>query len=148
VASDFYTTVAQILPLLMLALIWNSSLLTRLPGQRRLLRRQDPSGVLFWTKPRVRAYTLFVAALVLVLTGVCVLELAGFVPDSLTLRVVMTCGLALVLGTLLTRIWYDVLAATSTVREYPPAGGDEPVVGARDPGAAVAEVADSSGEKP
>jgi hypothetical protein len=127
VASDFYTTMAQVLPLLLLALIWDSSFLDRLRGQRRPLRRVDPSGVLFWTKPRVRAYTLSVATVVIVLTGVCVLELAGFIPNSFALRVVMSCGLALVLGTLLTRVWYDVLAATSTPpgeRVGPLANGD------------------------
>jgi hypothetical protein len=117
VASDFYTTMAQVLPLLLLALIWDSSFLDRLRGQRRPLRRVDPSGVLFWTKPRVRAYTLSVATVVIVLTGVCVLELAGFIPNSFALRVVMSCGLALVLGTLLTRVWYDVLGATSAPSE-------------------------------
>jgi hypothetical protein len=117
VASDFYTTMAQVLPLLLLALIWDSSFLDRLHGQRRPSRRVDPCGVLFWTKPRVRVYTLFVAVVVLGSMAVAVCEIAGFIPDSFTLRVVLSCGLALVLGTLLTRIWYDVIAATVTSGE-------------------------------
>lgn len=110
--SDYYTTMAQALPLLLLALIWDSSFLDRLRGQRRPLRRTDPSGVLFWTKPRVRAYTLFVAIVVLASTGVAIFELAGFIPDTFALRLVLACLFGLVLATLMTRIWYDVLAAT------------------------------------
>jgi hypothetical protein len=111
--TDFYTTMAQVLPLLLLALLWDSSFLARLRGQRRLSRRVDPAGVLFWTKPRVRAYTLTIAAIVIGLTGISILVLANFIPDSFTLRVIMSCGLVLVLGTLLTRVYYDVIVATS-----------------------------------
>ena len=124
-ASDFYTTMAQVFPILLLALIWDSSFLDRLRGQRRRLRRVDPSGVLFWTKPRVRVYTLFVGTVVIAFTGVCVLELAGFIPNSFALRVVMCCGLALVLGTVLTRIWFDVIAATSTAAEQQASHNDQ-----------------------
>lgn len=113
-ASDYYTTMAQVLPLLLLALIWDSSFLDRLRGQKRPSRRVDPSGVLFWTKPRVRAYTLFIAVVVLFSTAISIFELADFIPDSFTLRVVLACLLGLVVATLLTRIWYDVIAATTT----------------------------------
>ena len=115
-ASDYYTTMAQALPLLLLALIWDSSFLDRLRGQKRSLRRVDPSGVLFWTKPRVRVYTLFIATVVLASTAVALFELGGFIPDSFTLRVVLACLFGLVLCTLLTRVWYDVIAATASSR--------------------------------
>jgi hypothetical protein len=135
VHSDYYTTMAQALPLLLLALIWDSSFLDRLRGQRRPLRRADPSGVLFWTKPRVRAYTLFVAVVVLASTGVSIFELAGFIPDTFALRLVLACLLVLVLATLLTRIWYDVLAATSP---------DQPVAGTPADAAPAVDAADGS----
>lgn len=118
--TDFYTTMAQVLPLLLLALIWDSSFLDRLRGQRRLSHRVDPAGVWFWTKPRVRVYTLTIAAVVIVSTGISILVLAHFIPDSFTLRLVLSCAVVLVLGTLLTRIYYDVIVATSTVAEKPP----------------------------
>jgi hypothetical protein len=117
VASDYYTTTAQVMPLLLLALIWDSSFLDRLRGQKRTLRRVDPSGVLFWTKRRVRAYTLFIAVVVLASTAVALFELAGFIPDSFTLRTVLACLLGLVLCTVLTRIWYDVIAATGPAKD-------------------------------
>jgi hypothetical protein len=114
---DFYATMAQVLPLLLLALIWDSAFLDRLRQQRRLSRRVDPAGVWFWTKPRVRIYTLIIATVVIASTGTSILVLAQFIPDSIGLRIALSCGLALVLGTLLTRIYYDVIVATSTGAE-------------------------------
>jgi len=115
--GDFYTTMAEVLPLLLLALIWDSSYLDRLRGQRRLSRRVDPAGVRFWTKPRVRVYTLMIAGIVIVSTGISILVLGRFIPDSLALRVTLSCGLVVVLSTLLTRIYFDVIVATSTAAE-------------------------------
>lgn len=130
-ATDFYTTLAQVLPLLLLALIWDSSYLERLHGQQRLSRRTDPDGVRFWTKPRVRAYILVITGIAVASTGIAVLVLARLVPDSYALRVVLSCGLVIVLGTVLYRIYYDVLVATSTATERAAlpaaaADGDEP----------------------
>ena len=135
-ADDYYTTMAQVLPLLLLALIWDSSFLDRLRGQQRRLRQVDPSGVLFWTKPRIRAYILFVAFVVLASMAVSLCELAGFIPDSFTLRVALACLLGLVLATIMTRIWYDVIAATASAppAESAPAGGAA-AVGPAVPGA-------------
>jgi hypothetical protein len=117
VASDFYATLAQVLPLLLLAFIWDSGYLARLHRQRRLPRRVDPAGVWFWTKPRVRVYMLVVTGVVLASTAVTMLVLAGLIPDSHVLRIVLLGGLALVLATLLTRISVDVIGATAAVPE-------------------------------
>jgi hypothetical protein len=117
VSTDFYTTLAQVLPLLLLALIWDSAYLERLRGQQRRSRRIDPDGVRFWTKPRVRAYILMITGSAVASTAIAVLVLARLIPDSYTLRVVLSCGLVLVLGSVLYRIYYDVLAATSTSGE-------------------------------
>jgi hypothetical protein len=67
---DFYATIAQVLPVLLLALMWDSAYLLRLRRQHRPHRRTDPNGVWFWTKPRVRAYTLVVAAVVTSCTAI------------------------------------------------------------------------------
>ena len=104
---------AQVLPLLLLALIWDSAYLDRLRGQSRRKRSEDPAGVRFWTKPRVRAYTLFVAAVVVAGTAVTVFELGGMIPDSIGLRIALTFALVVVLGTLMARIYFDVMAATA-----------------------------------
>ncbi|GAA3798709.1 hypothetical protein GCM10022403_035700 [Streptomyces coacervatus] len=110
---DLYATVAQVLPVLLLALVFESRHLERLRSRPRRLRRDDPAnGVRFWTKGRVRVYLLSVAVVVLGDLGLCVLMLAGGVPDSLPLRVVAVAGVLLVLVTLLFRITVDVLDAT------------------------------------
>jgi hypothetical protein len=119
VYGDFYTTLAQVQPLLLLALIWDSSYLDRVRGQRRPKRSEDPSGVRFWTKPRVRVYILFVTSVVVVSTGITVLVLGGMIPDSLALRVILTCSLALPLAALLYRIWNDVIEATASQQDEP-----------------------------
>ena len=80
----------------------------------------------------MRVYTLFIGTVVIAFTGVCILELAAFIPNSFALRVVMCCGLALVLGTVLTRIWYDVIAATSTVAERETDRNDQGTANRRD----------------
>ena len=116
-SDNFYSTLAQVLPLLLLAFIWDSGFLARLRGQRRLPRRVHPEGVWFWTKPRVRVYTLVVTGVVIVSTAVTVLVLAGLIPDSHALRIALSAGLVLVLITLLTRITLDVLWATTIVPE-------------------------------
>jgi hypothetical protein len=127
VASNFYATMAQVLPLLLLALIWDSEYLTRLRQQGRPRRRDDPAGVRFWTKPRVRIYILTVTAVVICSTALTVLVLSGLIPDSRALRIILVTGLLLVLATLMTRIGIDVIQATaSTDRPITPAQEVEP----------------------
>lgn len=110
---DFYATLAQTLPVLLLALIWESRYLERLRGQTRPLRRDDPvNGVIFWTKPRVRIYAIFVGTMVLLDTGLCALVLGGAVRDSAWLRCVAGFGLGLALASLLFRTCVEIVKAT------------------------------------
>ncbi len=121
--ADFYVAVGTVLPLLLLALIWDSRALERLKTEERKLKK-DGGNVLFWVKPRVRRYMLFVATVIVAALGLCILELAGFVPNSLALRLILVLAVALTLGSLITRIWVDVIAATA--EQQPPAAGDTP----------------------
>jgi hypothetical protein len=109
---DFYTTMAQVLPVLLLALVWDSNYLMRLRAQPRRSRREDPGGVLFWTKPRVRVYSLFVTAVLVAGIALSLLVLSGAVPDTAWLRGVLMGGLLLALMTLYTRIGSDIVVAT------------------------------------
>lgn len=120
---DFYDTMAQVLPVLLLALIWDSAYLDRLRNQRRVLRRLDPNGVRFWTHSRVRVYILTLAVVVIVSIALTIMVLADLIPDSAALRIILCCGLFLVLATLLTRIYYDVIAATTITEK----GTEDPV---------------------
>jgi hypothetical protein len=128
--SNFYPTLAQVLPVLLLAFIWDSAYLERLRDQRRPLRRDDPSGVWFWTKPRVRVYTLMVTGQAIASIAITLLVLAGLIPDSLPLRIALSVGLILLLSTLTVRIAVDVIGATSvTPLSAEPSGGLDPIDG-------------------
>jgi len=109
---DFYATAAQVFPVLMLALIWESSFLDRLRKQQRAHRRDGPGGVWFWTKRRVRVWTIFIITVATLELALTLLILAGAFEDSITLRSVVIAGLALVLGSLLTRAVADTIDAT------------------------------------
>ena len=120
VDRDFYATMAQVLPVLLLALVWDSGYLQRLRQETRRLRRDDPvSGVRFWTKPRVRIYSIVLFGAITTATGASVLVLAGALPAGRATRGLLIATLLIGLATLLTRILVDVVAAT---REQPPAG--------------------------
>lgn len=111
---DFYATVAQVLPVLLLALVFDSGHLAGLKTEQRRLRRHDPeNGVRFWTKPRVRVYALFLSTVVLVDTGLCILALSGGIDDSAALRAIVDAGVVITLGSLLFRIGVHVVEATS-----------------------------------
>jgi len=103
---DFYTTLAQVLPVLLLALMFDSGYLERLRTEKR-------DDVLFWKKPRVRAYILFVVLLTVGSTALALFVLAGMLTDTLGLRIALVASAAIVLATLLTRVGIDVIKATS-----------------------------------
>lgn len=124
-ATEFYATLAHVLPILLLALMWDSEYLVRLRRQQRLPRRMDPTGVRFWTKPRVRIYALLVTGETVLSTAVAILVLARVIPDSRALRIALSVGLALLLITLLTRIASDVVGATAA-RPGPDASAHKP----------------------
>ncbi|GII90128.1 hypothetical protein [Sinosporangium siamense] len=119
-ARDFYATAAQVLPVFLLALVWDSGYLAGLRGQRRMLRRRTPTGnVRFWTKPRVRVYVLTVTTAIAVGLTLCMLVLAHAIPDGPALRIAVSAVLLLALFTLLTRIWIDILHATKSTPDPP-----------------------------
>jgi hypothetical protein len=138
VAGNFYATLAQVFPLLLLTLVWESGFLARLRGQRRLSKWANPAGdVWFWTKPNVRWYTLLVTGVAIAATGVTVFVLAGVIPDSYALRLGLSCSLVVVLFTLLTRIAIDVLWATKAVPETAVQQPGRPETGSADAAGAV-----------
>jgi hypothetical protein len=117
VHDDFYTTLSQVLGVLVLSLMWDSQYLQRLRGQ-------DRSRVLFWTKPRVRIYSLVVAVALIAGIGAAMSVLGGFLDDTTPLRVSLFGVLGLGLATLLTRLSADIITATRT--SPPPPGSPLP----------------------
>jgi hypothetical protein len=112
VLRDFYAIAAQVLPVVMLALVWESRFFDRLRSERRLSRRVDPTGVLFWTKPRVRLYSLFIVQSILAGISLAMLVLAGWLADTGPVRAIVTLSVLLALGTLGFRMTVDIVAAT------------------------------------
>src|SRR5215470_17334197 len=102
----------QVFPVLLLALVFDSGYLHRLRGQTRRPHGEDPGGVRFWSKRRVRVWTLIVTSVTVVEIGFVGLVLADAVADNVVTRALVLLGLGLILGTLLTRIWVDVIEAT------------------------------------
>lgn len=92
---DFYATLAQVLPMLLLALVWDSNYLQRLRNQ-----------------PRVRVYSLVVTGLLVAGIGVSLLVLADVLGDAAWLRLGLVGVLLLSLVRLFVRISADVVAAT------------------------------------
>ena len=121
--SELYTTVAQVLPVLLLALMWDSAYLARLREQRRPSRRRDPGGGFWWTKPRVRLHILSVASLIMGDILLVVLVLAGVVPDVPAVRACAVAGVVVALTSLMCRVWFDVVEATQA---DPPESDGEP----------------------
>lgn len=113
-AAEFYATDAQVMPVLLLALLWDSGFLRRVREQPRPSRRDSPDGVRFWTKPRVRVYSLFVASVIVVAIAVDFLVLGDLASDGAVVRWGEWLALALALGTLLFRLAVDILLATAT----------------------------------
>jgi len=105
---------AQVFPMLMLALVWESRFLQRLQSSPRRHRSIDPvSGVAFWTKPRVRVWTITVVGVCVAEIAMISLVLAGMLPDSGAMRGAVLAGLAVVLGTIITRAVVDIVDATA-----------------------------------
>ncbi|MFI0405733.1 hypothetical protein [Actinomadura sp. 3N508] len=111
--GEFYTTIAQVFPVLLLALLWDSRYLENLRVRPRPSRRDDPvNGVWFWTKGRVRVYVITVSVVIVTGLAAAVSALAGILPDSAILRILLVGALLLTLVTLVVRIWTEVTHAS------------------------------------
>ena len=106
---DFYATLAQVLPVLLLTIVWDRDWLAALSGRRR---GSGPDEVRFWTKPVVRWYTLLLNIVLLGAIGASVLVLAGSLDDTVWLRTLLVGAAAMSLATLLVRISAGVIKAT------------------------------------
>jgi hypothetical protein len=104
---------AQVYPVLLLALAFESGFIERLRLERRPRQRDDPiHGVRFWTKRRVRWFTLLVFNLLVFDTIADVLTLTHVLPYTPVTTPVLLAGVLLALLTLATRVSIDVLEAT------------------------------------
>jgi protein-S-isoprenylcysteine O-methyltransferase Ste14 len=104
--SDFYANTAQVLAIVLLALVWDSRYFDKLDQSRQNAR--------FW-KPRiVRIYSVPVAILVILALALCLAVLAGVFTNSTWTRVFVGVGLGFALGSLLFRIIVHILGKDTT----------------------------------
>jgi hypothetical protein len=104
---DFYATTAQVIPVLLLALVWESGYLER-------LKKEDRTNGYFWTKPRVRAWGLIMSGAALVGETAMLLVLADAVGDGILAKGLGLAGVAALLGSLGVRLIVDIVAGTSS----------------------------------
>ncbi len=108
---DFYATLAQVLPVLLLTIVWDRDWLADLPNRRH---GTGPDDVRLWTKPIVRWYTLMLTAVLLNAIGSSVLVLPGVLDDTAWLRSLLIAAAAMSLATLFVRIGAGVIKATDS----------------------------------
>lgn len=96
---DFYANAAQVLAIVILALVWDSGYFNRLRT-----RPFKKTGFWSWNRRKVRAYSVTVAAVVITDVALCLLVLGGLFTNSTALRVIVGAGVVLALATLLFRM--------------------------------------------
>jgi hypothetical protein len=102
---DFYGTTAQVIPVLLLALMWDSGYMER-------LARDERGTVRFWTKPKVRIWGLIMATTAMAGEAAVLLVLADIVPAGDIPKWVALVGLAALVGSMVVRLFADVIVAT------------------------------------
>jgi hypothetical protein len=102
---DFYTTAAQVFPVLFLAIAWDSQYFKR-------LRDRTDDDVKIWTLSRIRAFGLVLCSWNIASLCVALFVLAGLFDDAILLRLIVLVGLVVSAGTLLYRIYEDLREAT------------------------------------
>jgi hypothetical protein len=105
VPVDFYTTAAQVFPVLFLAIAWDSQYFKR-------LRDRTDDDVKIWTLSRIRAFGLVLCSWNIASLCVALFVLAGLFDDAILLRLIVLVGLVVSAGTLLYRIYEDLREAT------------------------------------
>ncbi|MGR7026208.1 hypothetical protein [Geodermatophilus sp. URMC 62] len=104
---DFYTTLAQVLPVLLLTIVWDRDYLDE-------PRTRNDADVVFWTRNIVRWYSVALSTILILGIAICLLVLARVLPDADWVRGGLTGVTALALLTLSVRIGARVVQATTT----------------------------------
>lgn len=104
-AIDFYSTTAQVIPVLLLALGWGSDFLRDLRGQTRC-------GYRIWKKPVIRAWGTSMALVSLAAEGAVILVLADLVGPGSVVKGLAITALAALSITVTWRMIVDIHAAT------------------------------------
>lgn len=111
--SSVYEVIPHIVPIMLLALVFDSHILER-------VKRRQPSDVRFWTKPRVRVLGMFVLVDSFVVEVVALLVLSSHaIRRTPTIDYLVLAGTLALFGVLLSRIYWDIMDATDTRHDLP-----------------------------
>jgi hypothetical protein len=114
---DFYNTSAQVIPVLVLALAWESNYPQQLANEDRT------TG--FWKMKRVAAWSYFCTAAAVFAEAMCLLVVASIVDPGVIPKIVAFAGLTALIGSLLTRVFADIRRVSNwprRSRRVPPPG--------------------------
>jgi hypothetical protein len=104
---DYYATSAQVFPVRLLAIAWESRYLEK-------LKTRNTDGQKIWKKPVIRVYGITLCCWNVISLALCVGVLAGWPHDAVWLRVIVMIGLVTSAATLLTRIGIEIWDATTS----------------------------------
>jgi hypothetical protein len=103
---DYYATTAQVIPVLLLALVWESGYLPRLKTENR-------ANAPVWTKRNVRLWGLFMSAAAVFGEIAMFAVLADIAHPADFWKGAGLVGVAALLGSLCVRLCVDILNATA-----------------------------------
>jgi hypothetical protein len=103
-ATDLYSTAAQVIPVLLLALAWDSKYLDRL--------RDEPRESVFWRKPRVAIWSYFGTGAALLAEAVCLLVVSSVLDPGVVAKGLTLVGIGALIGSIWTRIYVDIHRGT------------------------------------
>jgi hypothetical protein len=111
---EFYSTCAVVIPVLLLALVWDYQYLRRVAQRRKSGR---------WAKWGIAVWSYFSVGAALLAEGICLLILSAiFAPGDLAKGLILI-GLAALIGSMWTRMYVDIHRVT----EWPkwPGSGEQ-----------------------
>jgi hypothetical protein len=116
---EFYGTTAQVIPVLLLALTWETNYFDR-------LRTEDRSKKPVFTDCRVRWWSLFAVATALAGEATMVLVLADFLGSGAATKVLGVAGVAVLIASMTVRLFSEIWDATNTKKKKNRAAEEAP----------------------
>lgn len=110
---DFYATTAQVIPVLLLALVFESGYFNR-------IKDEDRSNNAVFTKPVVRWWSLFMIAAALAGEAAMMLVLADIVDGGVVPKAFALTGVTALLGSMAVRLTVDIWDATKVPKKRKP----------------------------
>src|SRR4051794_32009965 len=102
---EFYATTAQVIPVLLLALTWESNYLNRVKKEDRRNKRVFTKGVVRW-------WSIFAVTVALLGEAMMVLVLANVVSSGDGAKSLGVSGVGVLIGSMIVRVFSEIWDAT------------------------------------